>query len=609
MKKSLKNLSQKVQNFPALPGVYLMKKQGDQIIYVGKAKSLKSRVLSYFKNPLSGLKTEFLVRQLESIDYIVTANEVEAFLLEASLIKKHNPRYNIRLKDDKSYPYIRIGLKEDFPRFYFERRVKNSKDLYFGPYTESLSVRILLDFLNQNFHLRDCSLSDFKSRTRACLNFDMGICPAPCVQKISKKDYYENCKKAIRFLKGQSKALVKQLQIELKQSVKNLQFERSAQIRDRLRAIEQMEIRQVVVQKSDKDKDVIVLQSFKGQSLIEILHFRKGRLIGNRYQFLSLVNEEVLLSFLTQYYSENLIPDEIIVQLPIKKAQLKLLEKVLIRHKKSPCQLIQQLNRMNSLLIKRAEINGLNHLKNEIQKQDSIEKALKEIQQKFHLSSLPVRIECYDISHWQGQQSVGSGVVFKKGQPLKSAYRLYNLKKVCDGDDYLALQEVLSRRLQHTEYKTPDLILIDGGKGQLKACTEVLKSLGKENWPVASLAKDRLKKQGLGFDKDSSSGERFYLPNRKNPVLFAGHSKALKILLYLRDEAHRFAISSHRKKRDKMFLKGDLDSIRGLSPAIKQKLLKHYGSLEKLKTVSLADLSRLNFISKSLAQKIKSTIK
>ena len=556
MTKAFKNLSQRAQDFPTLPGVYLMKNKGDKILYVGKAKSLKSRVLSYFKNPSQGLKTEFLVRQLEHIDYMVTENEVEAFLLEASLIKKHKPRYNIRLKDDKSYPYIRVALKEDFPRFYFERRVKNSKDLYFGPYTESLSVRILLDFLNQNFQLRDCSLADFKSRSRPCLNFDIGICPAPCVQKISKEDYYKNCKKAIHFLKGQSKALVKQLQIEMKQSVKELKFERSAQIRDRLRAIEQMEIHQVVVQKSDKDKDVIVLQSFKGESLIEILHFRKGRLIGNRYQFLSLVDEEVLLSFLNQYYLENLIPDEIIIQLPLKVSKIKLLEKVLVRQKKAPCQLIYQLSRRDHLLVKRAEINGLNHLKNEIQKRDNLDQALKEIQKKFHLARLPDRIECYDISHWQGQQSVGSGVVFKNGQPLKSAYRLYNLKNAGEGDDYLALKEVLSRRLKHKEYETPDLILIDGGKGQLKAVTEILKSLGKENWPVASLAKDRFKKSVKAFQENASSGERFYLPNRKNPVLFASHSKALKILLHLRDEAHRFAISSHRKKREKMFLQG-----------------------------------------------------
>ena len=527
-----------------------MKKKRDQIIYIGKAKSLKPRVLSYFKNPSSSLKTEFLVRQVEKIDYILTENEVEAFLLEASLIKKHRPRYNIRLKDDKSYPYIRMGLKEDFPRFYFERRVKNSKDLYFGPYTESLSVRILLDFLNQSFHLRDCSRSDFNSRTRPCLNFDMGICPAPCVQKISQKKYSENCKKAIRFLRGHSKALVKQLQTEMKKASKELKFERAGQIRDRLRAIEKMEICQVVVQKSRKDKDVIVTQSFKGCSLIEILHFRKGRLIGNRYQLLKTVDEETLLSFLNQYYAENLIPDEIICQLPLKRPQIRLLEKVLNRQKASPCKIICSFKPQDRLLIKRAEVNGLNHLKNEVHKLESVEEALKEIQKKFHLPRLPARIECYDISHWQGSQSVGAGVLFKQGQPSKPDYRLYSLKQFCGGDDYLALQEVLSRRLKHTEYEEPDLVLIDGGKGQLKAVTEILKK-----WPVASLAKDRLKKQGFPYENDFSSGERFYLPKRKNPVLFSSHSRALKILLHLRDEAHRFALSAHRKKRNKVFLK------------------------------------------------------
>ena len=611
MKDKITQLKKRAHQLPSLPGVYLMKKKEDQILYIGKAKSLKSRIASYFNNPSSSLKTEFLLGQTERIDYILTENEVEAFLLEAVLIKKHKPRYNVRLKDDKSYPYIRFSAEDEFPRFYFERRVKKSKDIYFGPYTEGFTVRSLLDFLNQNFHLRDCSDSDFKSRKRPCLTFDMGICPAPCVKKISQKEYKKNCRKALSFLKGKSKSLVKQLQIEMKQASDELKFEWAGQLRDHLQAIERIELSQVVYQKSDKDKDIVVLQSAPEGFLIELLHFRKGRLIGNRFQFFKKmpIQEEILLSFLNQYYSENLIPDELIAQLPIQISKLKILEKVLSRQKKAVCKILYNLSLEDSLLVKRAETNALNHLTNEINKTEDMRELLKEIQKKFRLLKLPERIECYDISHWQGRQSVGSGVVFEEGRPYKKDYRLYNMKTVSDGDDYQALKELLSRRLKHKEYKKPDLILIDGGKGQLKAVKKILTDLGRENWPIASLAKDRVKEKGSYSAQTKSTGERFYLPGRKNPVIFPSHSKALKILLHLRDEAHRFAISFHRKKRDKSFLKGDLDRIKGLSPQIKHKLLRHCGSIEGLKKMTEKELAGLSFISKPLARKIKQFFK
>ena len=453
MKDNISRLKKRVGELPCLPGVYLMKKQEDKILYIGKAKSLKSRVASYFNKPSFSLKTEFLIGKTESIDYILTENEVEAFLLEAVLIKKHRPRYNVRLKDDKSYPYIRFSLGDEFPRFYFERRVKKSKDVYFGPYTEGFTVRSLLDFLNKTFHLRDCSDSDFKSRKRPCLNYDMGICPAPCVKKITQKEYKKNCQKALSFLKGKSQSLVKQLKKEMSQAVDELKFERAGELRDHLQAIERMEFSQVVYQKSDKDKDIAVLQSLEKDFLIEILHFRKGCLIGNRYQLFKKLKdqEDILLSFLNQYYSENLIPDELIVKLPIKVSKFKILEKVLSRQKNKDCKIIYRLNPEDSLLVKRAEANALNHLKNEINKVKNTQELLMEIQKKFHLSNLPLRIECYDISHWQGKDSVGSGVVFKQGQPFKKDYRLYNLKTIADGDDYGALKEVLSRRLKHKE--------------------------------------------------------------------------------------------------------------------------------------------------------------
>jgi len=540
-----------------LPGVYLMKKRDGKILYVGKAKSLKSRVCSYFNDTAHSLKNRFLIHQLEAIDYIVTENEVEAFLLESSFIKKHKPRYNIRLKDDKAYPYVRLSIQDDFPRFYFERKVKDSHSVYFGPYTEGWTVRALLNFLNQNFHLRDCSDSDFKVRLRPCLSWEMGVCPAPCVGKISQSDYQKNYKKALSFLKGKSRNIVQRLNSKMKQYSTALRFEEAGRLRDRLRAIEMIEQSQSVFQKSNKDKDAAVIHSDVQGTLVEILHFRKGRLIGNRFHFLkkAKAEEELLLSFLNQYYSENLTPDELLIRMPIKVSRLKLLEKVLSSRKKSVCRVLPVFNREDSLLIQMAEKNAKNHFQSEIDQEEQKKDLLMEIKRRFKLPELPFRIECYDVSHWQGSQSVGSQVVFKEALPSKKDYRLYNLKSVSDGDDYLALQEMISRRFCHKEYEKPDMILIDGGKGQLKAVQKILKNLGWNNVPLISLAKDRIKDQGGYNTKMTSSGERFYLPGRKNPVTFPAHSKALHTLLHLRDEAHRFALSAHRRRRDKMFLK------------------------------------------------------
>ena len=606
MKEKITKLKNKAKQLPSLPGVYLMKKSEDQILYVGKAKSLRARVISYFNKSSTSLKTDFLIRQTDRLDYILTENEVEAFLLESSLIKKYKPRYNIRLKDDKAYPYIRCSVQDDFPRFYFERRVKDSKSLYFGPYTEGLTVRALLDFLNQSFNLRDCSDSDFKSRKRPCLSFDMNICPAPCVQKISKKEYQKNYKRALNFLKGQSKSLAKQLKSKMKSCSKGLKFEEAARLRDRLRAIEMIEQSQSVIQKSGRDRDTAVVYTDQQESLVEILHFRKGRWIGNRFYFFknTKAEEEFLLSFLNQYYSENLIPDELLVKMPIKVSKLKVLEKVLSTRKKAACRILHVFNSEDMNLIHRAEKNAKNHFQNERDKEQSCRDILIEIKNKLKLSKLPIRIECYDISHWRGGQSIGSQVVFERAKALKQDYRLYNLKTVSDGNDYLALQEVLTRRLNYKTDIAPDLILIDGGRGQLQAVKKILKDLKREDISLVSLAKDRIQGRNSYASKVTSVGERFYLPGRKNPVTFSSHSKAGQTLLHLRDEAHRFAMKAHRKKRDKMFLKGDLDLIKGLSPKIKMALLKKFGSLAEIKKLSEKELANLSFISKTMAKKI-----
>ena len=601
--------SKEALKLPILPGVYLIKNSQNKILYVGKAKILRSRVKSYFSSSDSSLKNRFLIRQMKKVDYIVTANEEEACLLEASLIKKHKPRYNVRLKDDKAYPYIRCSVQDDFPRLYFERKVKDHKSLYFGPYTQSGAVRAIMIFLNHTFQLRDCTDSNFKTRERPCLTHQMGFCTAPCVELTNKKEYKKQFQRAVQFLKGRHIGLVKNLKIQMKQRAEELRFEEAARLRESLKAVEMIEQDQLVIQESELDQDVICALSDKYGFLIEFLYLRKGRLIGTHYRFFKTpFDKEIFFSFLNQYYGEHLIPDEILINPPLKKSQFKLMERVLSLRKESPCQVNTPKKEKDKALMDRARQNAENHLKDAVRQEKSQREILEEIQKKFHLPFLPLRMECYDISHWQGKGTVGSQAVFENGQLKKEDYRLYGLKEAAPSDDYGSLREVLTRRLLHTEYEDPHLLIIDGGKGQLSAAQKVLEDIGRQDIPMVALAKDRplypKKNQDIQKGTIPSSGERFYLPGRKNPVLFKS-SPAFHLLLHIRDEAHRFAVETHRKKRDKQFLSGDLDQIPGLGPKRKQSLLKKFGSLENIKQASEKELTAIPSISPKLAREIK----
>ena len=660
--------SKEISQLPILPGVYLIKNNQSKILYVGKAKVLRSRVKSYFSSSDSSLKNRFLIRQMKKVDYIVTANEEEACLLEASLIKKYKPRYNVRLKDDKAYPYIRCSVRDDFPRLYFERKVTDRKSLYFGPYTQSGSVRAIMNFLNHTFQLRDCTDSNFKTRERPCLTHQMGFCTAPCVELTDKKEYRKQFQRAVQFLKGRHVGLVKDLKHQMKQRAEELRFEEAARLRESLKAVKMIEQNQLVIQQNETDQDVICALSDEGGFLVEFLYLRKGRLIGIHHRFFKTpFEEETFFSFLNQYYGENLIPDEILIDPPLKKSRLKLLERVLNLRKGDLCRVNKPEEEKDKALMDRARQNAENHLKDKIRQEKSQREILEDIQKKFHLPTLPFRMECYDISHWQGKEAIGSQAVFENGQPKKEDYRLYGLKKAAPSDDYGSLKEVLTRRLLHTEYEDPHLLIIDGGKGQLRAAQKVLKDIGRQDIPLVSLAKDRLlhpvknsetdltgsntsnhsekkniseqesnqednssptqnihekstqeqdthqtnnlknKKENLQKLSSLSSGERFYLPGRKNPVLFKP-SPAFHLLLYIRDEAHRFALENHRKKRDRRFLSGDLDQIPGLGPKRKQNLLKKFGSPENIQKASEKELASTPSISPNLAREIKKNL-
>ena len=548
------------------------------------------------------------------MDYIVTDNEVEAFLLEASLIKKHKPRYNVRLADDKAYPYIRCGAQDKFPRLYIERKTRDPQSLYFGPYTFGGAVRTLVDFLNQSFQIRDCSDSDFKSRKRPCLTHQMGFCGAPCVGMISEKGYRKQFQKAVQFLKGHHAPLIRSLRVRMKKLSKGLRFEEAGRLRDRLRAIEMMEKSQtVMLQEDNLDRDVAAFAGDDRGTLVEILHLRQGRMIGNRSLFFKDIppGEEAFLSFFNQYYADNLIPDELVSLIPLQPSSLKILEKLLLRRKGSRCRLIFAPKKKDLLLLQMAGKNAQSHFQDQARQKEDMREALREIQQRFFLPGLPLRMECFDISHWKGEGAFGSQAVFQDGVPARKDYRLYGLRKAAAEDDYAGLQELLERRLKHTEYEEPDMILIDGGRGQLMAARKILEDMDRLEIPVVSLAKDRVndrsgtgKRRGFGKEP-SSSGERFYLPGRKNPLAFPSASKAFRLLLHLRDEAHRFAAEAHRRRRDKNFLLGDLDLIEGLGAKRKKALLRKFGSLAALSQAAEEKIASVPSVSRPLAKKIR----
>ncbi len=561
----IESLRKLVTEFPVSPGVYLMKNVDSKIIYVGKAKELRHRVRSYFQKNHESPKTQFLVRNIFHIEYIVTKTEAEALLLEATLIKKHRPRYNIRLKDDKSYPYIRLTLKDHFPRFYLARKVKRDGATYFGPYLSGQIVHDTIEFLNNVYKLRDCTDHYFKSRKRPCLSYDIGKCSGPCVGLITEEDYRESIKGAQNFFKNKNAKLLKNLELQMNGLAEQEKFEMAARVRDSLKAIQRVLEKQSVINTDiDKDQDIFSFYGDQRGTLICSVHVRQGAVIGHKGHFFPLLDssspdEDVrdwLMTFLNQYYAENVVPDEILLPLDIGNDLRKLLTEVLKLYSDHPTQIIFPTSSIGQKLLEMAQTNAEKKFQNHVTKNEEKKQALELIKDKLHLPHYPRRIECYDISTFQGQETVASQVVFVDGVPNKDQYRRYKIKSFAGMNDFEAMKEVLSRRLKHDEWEEPQLIVVDGGKGQLKFAMEALKALNKQHIPIVGLAKERTKGQ-FGDDKIEKTFERFYLPNRQNPVIFAANSEAFRILVSLRDEAHRFAISFHRELREKAFLPED----------------------------------------------------
>lgn len=617
LQKRLDEIRERVKDFPQTPGVYLMKAQNEKIIYVGKAKNLRSRVRSYLGESKDlSTKTKFLVRQIFTIEYLLTKTEVEAFLLEASLIKKHRPRYNIRLKDDKAYPYIRVSMADRFPRLYLARKVKKDGALYFGPYTSGLAVHGTIRFLNRTFQIRDCKDVFMQARKRPCMTYQIGRCTAPCVDFVTADAYGEDVQAALGFLRGKNKKVVQELTKKMLTAAHDERFEVAAKIRDSIEAIKKILERQAVVNDtSEMDQDVIGFFGNENGTLLETIHIRQGRVIGNRPHFLPLLDpssssedaREWLTSFVNQYYEDNFIPDELLLPLDLGRDLNQLLEAVLHERSGHKTKVRFPTDNEGHRLLEMANRNAEGHFKDHLSKSEEKKKGLKEIEAKLKLVKLPSRIECYDISHFQGQETVASQVVFEDGVPNKDQYRRYRIKHQSGNNDFLSMREVLTRRFAHSEYDDPDLIVIDGGKGQLNIGVAVLKELGRSDLPIVGLAKART----LGEFHDSSvesSEERFFLPGRQNPVVFRSTSEAYRILVGIRDEAHRFALNYHRKLRESTSLESELDQISGLGEKRKKDLLLRFKSVDEIREALVEEIASIRGFSLSLAEKVKQSL-
>jgi len=570
-------------DLPLVPGVYLMEDAADRILYVGKAKSLKKRVKSYFRNDLDP-KTRALMKQLHHMEYMVTDTEKEALILESNLIKKHMPRYNIRLKDDKRYPYIKV-TNETFPRVLITRRVLDDGSYYYGPFPEATALRRLVKFLKALFKVRDCKRMD-----GPCLNYQIDLCNAPCDKKITEEEYKKLVDNVSFFFEGKYDEIMGILKSEMEQAALNHEYEKATVLRDQLSSVEEVLEKQKMEFTRSLDQDVVASASDNELACVVVFSVREGKIIGKDDFLMSgaenTSEEKIISAFLKQYYTgPRHVPAKIII--PKEVEDKKLIEEWLSEKRDAsvsievPSEGVEY--RLVRMVSKNAEII-LNH-------QKEVKGALLDLKKYLGIPRIPKRIEAFDISNISGKMAVGSMVVFENGAPKKKYYRRYKIQT--EGpDDYAMMREMLERRytgLLDDKGPSPDLVLVDGGKGQLNVATEVFNSLGVHDVPVIGLAKEF---------------EHVFIPQTPSPLILPRDSEALLLLQRIRDEAHRFAINYHKTLRSKEFEKSRLDDIAGVGNKRKINLLKHFGDISKIEKASVNDIAMVNGINRKLAKKI-----
>jgi len=581
-----------LKNIPLWPGVYLMKNELGKIIYIGKASNLKKRVSSYFnRDSFLNPRIERMVQKVKTVDYIVTENEIDALILEANLIKFHKPEYNVKLRDDKKYPYIKITLNEKFPRVFPTRNLKKDGALYLGPFTDVKAVKKTIKTGRRIFPVRNCGR---KLPNKECLDYHIGLCSGPCISMISEDDYMVLVDNLIQFLNGNQKELKEKLENSMQNYSKNLQFEKAKEIRDRIFALKKIENKQKVVLSQKIDIDIIGLSSKEGNFCVVVDEVRDGKLIYQHHYFLRGItsSEEAMETFITSYYRKNdFIPNEIIVSLiPHNKS---LLERWLFSIKaKRRVKIIKNVKSEKLGLLKIAKKNASIFLKNFLDKKSEtkISKDVIELQKVLKLKNPPIRMEAFDVSNIMGEYAVGSSVLFVNGRPRKNGYLHYRIKGVKGINDVAMMKEIVTRRLnrmRRLNQERPDLFIVDGGEGQLNAAYSVIQEAG-------------VKISVIGLAKRF---EELHLIGKKI-VSLPGNSIALRLLQRLRDESHRFAIEYYRKLHKKEISSSLLDKIKGLGKVRKMLLIKHFGSVERLKKASIDEIQQVKGFGEKTANRV-----
>ena len=591
-------LINRIKNAPVSPGVYIMKDRHGRVIYVGKANNIRNRVKAYFSKTDSRFMIPFLVSQVHDVEFIITETEKEALILENNLIKEHRPRYNVIFRDDKTYFNIRINLNDSFPRFQLIRRPKKDGARYFGPYPSSAAAKETLRFIQSIFPLRACGDQELKGRKRPCLEYEIKRCLAPCVGFIDELSYQRLVNDSMAFMEGREKTLIADLHVRMDAASGQLRFEEAASLRDRIAAIKETLEKQRVVSMSFKDQDVFGIYREGNLTQICMLYVRKGKIIGKKAFPLFKIgsaSSEILSSVLKQYYDgEVYIPDEIIISENIEDHAV--VEEWLSDKKSKGVSLIVPKRGPGKELVRIVESNAESMFEAEKHATDMRE-TLSTLAGVLKLRNIPTRIECFDISNIGGKYAVGSMVTFVEGRPLKAGYRRFKIRTVEGADDYAMMYEVLTRRYMRKD-NVPDLIVVDGGKGQLGVAVTVMKDLNIEGVDVIGLAKE-----GRGMDADKGE-DRVYLVGKKNPVYISRWPDILFLLQRVRDEAHRFAVTYYRKVKNKKDFQSVLDSIPGIGASKKRALLEHFGDIRKIREAPVEALQTVDGIGRQMSERI-----
>ena len=600
------DIQEKLTRVSTEPGVYLMKDAAGAVIYVGKARNLKKRLASYFKD--SGqldIKVSILVDKINDFETVITRTEKEALILESNLIKRHKPRYNVILKDDKRYPSLRIDLKEDYPNFSIVRKIGRDDALYFGPFASAYAVRETLRIINKTFKLRKCRAKDFRTRSRPCLHCQMEGCLAPCCLDVNPAVYQEQVHEAIMFLRGRTPNLIRKVKKQMAACARAQDFERAARLRDKIYALERTIEKQIAVTTDFKDRDVFAIAGETECSVITVLSVRGGFLTGTRhYDFSEIISTEpeMIAAFMRQYYERHaFIPEELLISIDLTDAELT--EDWLRCAKNKKVTILRPKRGEKVRLVNLAEHNAQNELKNLIASRSAEMGLLLRLQKKLKMSKLPERIECFDNSNISGTEPVAGMVVFEKARPKKSRYRKYRIRTVSEQDDYAYMKDVLERRFGRNEASKPypDLLMVDGGKGQLNIALAVINELNLSGkFELIGIAK-----------KDETKGEtrdKIFKPARANPLGFGREGDLLLFLQRIRDEAHRFAITYHRKRRKKTTLQSALDSIPGVGRKRKAILLQHFKSIKNIRAADLEQIRTLPGFNRKVAESVQKAL-